>query len=194
MTRFIFLLIVFSACHQQKTKHDFTDVVHIPPSVFVQSDNLQLSYSQDTLLLNTKKFSGWLYQTHESDTVLLESYINGLKEGYSKKWYSNKQLAEERLYIAGRKEGTHYAWWPNGNKQYLFTIRNDEYQGEFSEWNSEGSLIKLFHYKNGHEEGSQQLWYDNGKTRANYVIANGRRYGLLGTKNCTNVSDSVFKK
>jgi antitoxin component YwqK of YwqJK toxin-antitoxin module len=50
----------------------------------------------------------------------------------------------------------------------------------------------LAHFKDGQEEGSQKLWYDNGKIRANYVIIKGKRYGLLGTKNCKNVSDSIF--
>jgi antitoxin component YwqK of YwqJK toxin-antitoxin module len=56
----------------------------------------------------------------------------------------------------------------------------------------DGKLIHLANYKNGQEEGTQKLWYDNGKIRANYVIKNGKRYGLLGTKNCINVSDSIF--
>jgi antitoxin component YwqK of YwqJK toxin-antitoxin module len=49
-------------------------------------------------------------------------------------------------------------------------------------------------YQKGHEEGEQKWWYDNGKIKANYIIKDGRRYGLLGTKNCINVSDSIFKK
>ena len=28
--------------------------------------------------------------------------------------------------------------------------------------------------------------------KSNYFIKNDRRYGLLGTKNCENVSDSIF--
>ncbi|MCX6338150.1 MAG: toxin-antitoxin system YwqK family antitoxin, partial [Bacteroidetes bacterium] len=66
------------------------------------------------------------------------------------------------------------------------------YEGELSEWTFDGKLIHLAHYIDGQEEGSQKLWYDNGKIRANYVIIKGKRYGLLGTKNCKNVSDSIF--
>ena len=66
------------------------------------------------------------------------------------------------------------------------------YEGERKEWNNEGNLIYLATYKKGQEEGPQKLWYDNGKIRANYIIKNGKRYGLLGTKNCKNVSDSIF--
>jgi len=58
--------------------------------------------------------------------------------------------------------------------------------------NPEGKLISYHNFKNGYEEGSQKVWYDNGKIKSNYTIKNGRRYGLLGTKNCINVKDSVF--
>ena len=56
----------------------------------------------------------------------------------------------------------------------------------------EGKLFHLATYKNGQEEGTQKMWYDNDKIRANYYIIDGKRYGLLGTKNCKNVSDSIF--
>jgi antitoxin component YwqK of YwqJK toxin-antitoxin module len=49
-------------------------------------------------------------------------------------------------------------------------------------------------YVMGHESGAQQQFYTDGKIKANYTIIDGRRYGLLGTKNCVNVSDSIFKQ
>ena len=61
------------------------------------------------------------------------------------------------------------------------------------EKDNNGNLFHLAHYKNGQEEGVQKLWYENGKIRANYIILNGKRFGLLGTKNCLNVKDSLDK-
>ena len=37
----------------------------------------------------------------------------------------------------------------------------------------------------------QQFWYNDGEIKSNYIIKNKRRYGLLGTKNCVNVSNSI---
>jgi len=54
--------------------------------------------------------------------------------------------------------------------------------------------MEVMNYKNGYEDGRQEQYYDNGKVKANYIMMSGRRYGLLGTKNCVNVTDSVFKK
>ncbi|MGB4742170.1 MAG: toxin-antitoxin system YwqK family antitoxin, partial [Flavobacteriaceae bacterium] len=96
-------------------------------------------------------------------------------------------------YKNGQKNGKQVAYFDNGNKKFEFIAVNDIYEGELKEWNIRGDLIHLATYKNGQEEGTQKMWYDNGKIRANYVMKNGKRYGLLGTKNCTNVSDSIFR-
>ena len=110
----------------------------------------------------------------------------------SKKYYPNKQLMEYREFRNDMKNGKQLAYWDNGHKRFEFVAVNDTYEGELKEWDYNGNLFHLAHYKNGQEEGVQKLWYDNGKIRANYVIIKGRRYGLLGTKNCKNVSDSIF--
>lgn len=109
-----------------------------------------------------------------------------------KKFYSNNQLMEYREFRNGMKNGKQIAYWDNGKKRFEYTAKNDAYEGALKEWDYNGKLFHLAHYKNGQEEGVQKMWYENGKIRANYVIISGRRYGLLGTKNCKNVSDSIF--
>lgn len=109
-----------------------------------------------------------------------------------KKYYSNNKLMEIREFRNNMKNGKQIAYWDNGNKRFEYIAKNDVSEGELKEWDFNGKLFHLAHYKNGQEEGVQKLWYENGKIRANYIILHGRRYGLLGTKNCKNVSDSIF--
>jgi antitoxin component YwqK of YwqJK toxin-antitoxin module len=90
------------------------------------------------------------------------------------------------------KNGKQIAYWDNGKKRFQFEAVNDTYEGALKEWDYNGNLFHLAHYKNGQEEGVQKLWNENGKIRANYIILNGKRFGLLGTKNCKNVSDSII--
>ena len=162
------------------------------PAIYIEVNTLGLEKIQDTVFLNGKKFDGYVYEMQTpKDTAFIKSYLNGIEEGVHKKWYPNKQLAEQRFYHLGKKEGTHLAWWENGKLQTKYQISNDEYVGIYEVWNQEGRLVKIFHYKNGHEEGSQKLFYDNGSIRSNYVVINGRRYGLLGTKNCKNVKNNT---
>ena len=129
------------------------------------------------------------YKTNEKCTVHTKKEYN--KDMWAKIG-DNHQLMEIRFYCKGQKEGPQLAFWENGLKRFAFTAHEDGNEGSLEEWNREGHLFHLGHYLHGQEEGAQQLWYDNGKIRANYVIRQGKRYGLLGTKNCKNVSDSIF--
>lgn len=175
------LLLVFS-CNGEKHK-----------TRLVPATSNELSLRNDTLFYRNTKFTGAVYELDtEGDTLAVSSFLDGLQDGISTKWYSNRRLMEIRSYTQGRKSGKQIAYFENGGKKFEFVAQDDRYEGELKEWNAEGNLIHLATYRNGQEEGTQKMWYDNGKIRANYVMKNGRRYGLLGTKNCKNVSDSVF--
>ncbi|AWW00270.1 toxin-antitoxin system YwqK family antitoxin [Arcticibacterium luteifluviistationis] len=181
--RYFFLSAVVLLLYACKTE--------IPDSYILKS---KATSANNILYLNQEKYSGYVYELNPTtgDTLLIEGYLNGLQEGTSKKWYDNKSLMEIRHYAKGAKNGQQVAFFENGNKRFEYTAKNDAYEGEMKEWNNTGLLIHLANYTNGQEEGTQKLWYDNGKIRANYVIVDGKRFGLLGTKNCVNVSDSVF--
>lgn len=157
------------------------------PAVYNLSTDPLFSRSEDTLFYQSKKYSGYAYQLSKAkDTLLLFAYVNGLEEGYQKRWYPNKQLQEVRYYLGGKKNGTHIGYWDNGTKKFEFTIVDDYYEGSFKEWNKEGLLVKDFNYKHGLEWGSQKLWWNDGSVRANYVVKKGKKFGLIGLKICRN--------
>jgi antitoxin component YwqK of YwqJK toxin-antitoxin module len=183
------LLLLFS-CSQSNT----TQVTEAIPNQYILWSSPTISIHQDTVFLNEEKYSGYVVEldTASMDTLSIQGYLNGLQSGIGKKWYSNGQLMEERSYSKGAKNGLQTAYWENGAKKFEFVAKDDVYEGEFKEWNTEGNLVHLANYENGQESGTQKLWDDKGKIRTNYVIVKGKRYGLLGTKNCKNVSDSIF--
>lgn len=153
------------------------------------------SYSRRGLLyVSDSVFSGSIFglYPHTTDTSFIRSYWQGKEHGCWKKYYPDGQLQEIRYYNRGKKEEQYQAWWPNGIRRLDYHFADGEYDGNCREWNIRGVLIKEMNYQQGYEAGRQRLWYGNGKIKSNYVMRNGRRYGLLGTKNCTNVTDSIF--
>ena len=142
---------------------------------------------------NKTPFTGRVFKLHENglDTVYIQSYFKGIKNGQFVRFYPKNRIFEKRNYINGKKEGIHIGYWEDGSLAFEYNLKDDEYNGSLKEWNRKGQIIKSFNYVNGYENGSQKLWFDNGEVRSNYVIKNNRRYGLLGTKNCINVSDSI---
>ena len=165
------------------------------PANYVNAADKNFNNHQDTVYYGKHFFTGYRYGLYANgDTAVLQSYFNGVEEGFQRKWYPGKLLSDERFYINGKKEGIHQCWWPDGKQKMYYVAYNDEYSGEFKEWYFTGLLGKDFHYVNGQEEGSEKLWWDNGTIRANYVIRNGKKYGLLGLKTCMNPYDSIRKK
>ncbi len=182
------------SCNSLKDKDYIDTKTPQIPKVYISNKAKDLSIRSDTVFFYKKPYSGFIYEldSRTNDLIASSGYINGLLSGVSKKWYKGYVLMEERYYLNGAKNGKQIAYWENGKKKFEFVAKNDAYEGELKEWNISGNLIHLATFVNGQEEGTQKMWYDNGKIRANYVMRKGKRYGLLGTKNCVNVSDSIF--
>jgi len=146
--------------------------------------------------VNDTIFSGTVYGLFPDtkDTAFVQNYRDGKEDGIWKQFYPNGQTKEIRYFDHGKKQGEYDAWWANGDKRLSYHFEEGEYHGTCCEWNQEGILIKKMTYQHGYEEGPQKMWYNDGLIKANYVMKAGRRYGLLGTKNCTNVSDSIFSR
>jgi antitoxin component YwqK of YwqJK toxin-antitoxin module len=188
------LLILFTGffgCNTNSKK----DSVNIPLLLLNKSEQ-QLSMNNGLLMINQQPFNGTLFMLfpETNDTAAIENYLHGKEHGEWKKLYPSNKIKEKRFFANGQKTGVYTTWWENGNKQLQYLFVADEYEGACKEWSETGFLNKIMNYKKGHEDGQQQCWYDNGKIKANYIIKDGRRFGLLGTKNCINVSDSIFKK
>jgi antitoxin component YwqK of YwqJK toxin-antitoxin module len=161
---------------------------------FISRQSLLISEKEEVIYFKNKAFNGILFEMYpnQKDTFSTVTYEDGLMNGISKKWFPSHRMMEYREYQKGKKNGKQIAFWENGFKRFEYDAKNDVIDGIFREWTANGKLFHFATYVDGREEGVQKMWYDNGKIRANYIVLNGRRYGLLGTKNCKNVSDRIF--
>ena len=167
--------------------------IESPDRLVVNADSLSRVNKGKLKLYKGTPFSGMIFKQDmlSGDTLYIENYQLGLKHGIFKRFYPNQLLFEKREYRKGKKEGLHLGYWENGMLAFEYQLENDVYHGSLKSWNRTGQIIKSLNYNRGQQLGHQQLWDDNGAVRTNYIIKNNRRYGLLGTKNCINVSDSI---
>ena len=144
-----------------------------------------------TKISNTQ-LNGIVYSLFPNrDTQFVRRYKNGKEEGIWKAYYDNGNLREVKEYSNGLQVGERRAYWRGGELKLEYHYKNGVYEGTNRIWNPDSTLIQEMNYHNGQELGSQKVWYNNGQIKSNYIIKDGRRYGLLGTKNCTNVSDTT---
>ena len=114
------------------------------------------------------------------------------KKLIKKSYFPSGKIREIRSFNDGVRHGLQTAFWENGGKRFEYTAKYGVYEGEFKEWSENGQLFHLAHYKNGQEEGVQKMWHADGQIRSNFVVINGRRFGLLGTKNCISVNEKIL--
>ncbi len=184
----IFFLYSFISCVNNNVKKFELQLV--------SNTDTSLHFNNGTVYNKNNLFSGTIYTLYNNsaDTAEIRSYLLGKEDGVWKKFYPNHTLKEIREFKNGKKVGKMKAYWDNKNVMIECFFEDDEYDGTYKEWNRNETVIRNMNYVKGHEDGSQQMFYDNGKVRSNYIIKEGKRFGLLGTKNCINVSDSIFKK
>jgi len=162
---------------------------------FINANELSITSTNGIKFAQNKPITGIVYALYPNkDTAYIKEFRVGKEHGTWKKYHDNGNLHEIRYYENGKKEGKFLAYWRGGELKLEYHFENDLYEGTNRVWNPDSTLIQEMNYHKGQEEGSQKVWYDNGKIKSNYVIKDGRRYGLLGTKNCTNVSDTIKVK
>lgn len=178
-------LFLLPACQPKADRQEGPFILYTDKGLYRRPGIL---YYQD------KAFSGTIVELYPNgDTSATTEYMNGHEHGYVKTWYPNRQLREERHYQNGRKHGIHKGWWENGQAKFYYELRNDLLQGNVKEWTENGQLYRDFNYVNGQESGRQRLWFDDGKLRANYEVREGRRYGLMDTKNCESTDAIILQ-
>jgi len=180
--RIFWLIIVFISCDK------FSEYGAIN---FSDGD---LDLSSRHVKYNGSLFTGFVYKlySNQKDTLSISFYKKGLKEGVWKKFYQNGTILEVRKYKKDKKKGSYKGYYLNGSKAFELVFKNGEYHGTNREWSENGTLIRESNYIDGYEKGFQKVWSHDGKIKSNYIIKDNRRYGLLGTKNCINVSEDIF--
>lgn len=133
-------------------------------------------------------YSGIVLEHFESGVQESKTHwAEGKREGLYESWHSNGRINEQRLYIANRKEGEHRGWYSDGGLRFLLRFQEGAFHGRCEEWYPNGDKYSEFNYEFGKEIGPQKLWEPNGKIRANYVVKEGKRYGIIGSKQCVSV-------
>ena len=162
----------------------------------VNHSDINLDLSKRYVEYKNKLFTGIVlkYYPMSNDTLSISIYKNGVKDNIWKKLYKDGEVQEIRKYKNGKKIGSYIGYYNNGRKKFEQNFKNGEYHGKSFVWTEDGRLLRESNFENGYESGHQRIWKNNGKIKSNYIIKNNRRYGLLGTKNCINASDSLLIK
>ena len=113
---FLVFMVFFLSCKRTPTNLAKYDI-----------DKITLVSKSGESFFNQLKFSGIVYKVYSNnDTLILGKYLLGKKDGVWKNFYKSGKLKEFRNYENGIKNGKHFGFYQNGNKQFDFTSQIDK--------------------------------------------------------------------
>ena len=121
---------------------------------------------------------------HKNNVLHCEiPYVDGVKHGIERYWYTNGQLKYKNPYVCignlknkenGKLHSIREAWYDNGQLWYKYPLVHGEIHGICREWHLNGKLSKEILYKNGNKHGTEKHWYDNGYLKYEISNINGK--------------------
>lgn len=123
----------------------------------------------------TNPFTGVLLEYYRDGGLMSRSVLsNGLLNGLSEGWYTNRQLQVRETYQTNYSDGVRTKWWPNGTTQSQATIALGKIQGLYRRWYSDGKLAEEIPMQAGQIEGTGHAYYESGFLKAEVSYHDGK--------------------
>lgn len=126
----------------------------------------------------TNPFTGMLLDYYPGGTLMSRSLVsNGLLEGLSEGWFTNRQPEIRETYRTNVADGLRTRWYPGGQKLSEAMIVLGQIQGPFRRWHLNGTLAEEIPMRDGRQEGVGRVFYPSGflamevERRAGRVVA-----------------------
>ena len=155
----------------------------------IESTDARLSLTDGRLLRNGLPLTGVVVERAANRHIVASTaYREGLRDGESLRFDHDGTVLERRTWKAGKREGTHAAWYPrSGRPRFCATFHDDLSEGAAYEWADRSGcpIVGRWQYVHGVEVGMQRVWRADGVVRASYLALGNARYGLRGKKECS---------
>ncbi|MGH1384216.1 toxin-antitoxin system YwqK family antitoxin [Kordia sp.] len=192
---FLGMLLLLVSCQQKSQgKETVAEVTSPNASVVVSKDLLTLKQNIGLYYFKNELFTGVLEDTYNNGVIAEQTlYVEGKRNGLRQKWFPNGLLSFEANYVKGKQHGTSKTWWKNGNLRSISNHTHGVVNGIQEQWYKTGEKLKRLIIVNGKEEGLQQAWRKNGKLYNNYEAKNGRIFGLKRSGLCYELQNEIVQ-
>lgn len=124
---------------------------------------------------HTNPFTGVLLEYYSDGALQSRSMIsNGLLNGLSEGWFTNRQLQIRETYRTNFSDGLRVKWYPDGKKHSEATIVLGQMQGVFRRWHENGMLAEEIPMRDGKIEGTGRTYYESGFLKTELTIHDGK--------------------
>jgi antitoxin component YwqK of YwqJK toxin-antitoxin module len=124
---------------------------------------------------HTNPFTGVMLEFYPDGAPMSRSVVsNGLLNGLSEGWYTNRQLQVRETYRTNYSDGLRTKWWPNGKKLSEATIVLGKIHGLYRRWYEDGALAEEIPMRDGEIEGLGRAYFESGSVKAEITYHDGK--------------------
>ena len=99
-----------------------------------------------------RKQGQWMFFNTFGDKIAEIDFVNDVKEGIERKFYSYDKPREETEYLAGVKDGVYTKYFFSGQVQLEGAYKDGKKDGKWTKYFEDGSIRQDGAYKNGKKE------------------------------------------
>lgn len=123
----------------------------------------------------TNPFTGFMLEFYADGSTQSRSTVsNGILNGLSEGWYTNRQLQIREYYRTNYPDGLRTKWYPDGKKLSEATVVMGQTQGTLRRWYENGRLAEEIPMRDGKTEGLGRLYYKSGFLKSEITIHDGQ--------------------
>jgi antitoxin component YwqK of YwqJK toxin-antitoxin module len=116
--------------------------------------------------IESQKDSVWRYYSfYDKCLKMEETYVDGVKTGVTKKYYTNQQVAEELNYTNNMKNGSWKQYFNTGAIKLEATFDSDKRTGSFLSYYPDGHVETKGWFVNNQMEGPWTYYDEEGKEK-----------------------------
>lgn len=147
-----------------------SDGIKAKAKIFYENGNI----AGEGNYINSLKDSVWKYYSYYDKSLkLTETYKNGSKEGYTKKYYTGGKVAEAIFYKNNKSNGKWMQYFEDGTLKQQADLLDDKRSGEFTTFYPTGQVEMKGHFANNIMTGDWIYYETNGKEKMKITYKNG---------------------
>ena len=138
------------------------------------------------VFLDQKKVGNWVYFSKKMK-IAEEHYVNGIKDGVSRKYYLSGELMEQTNWVNGMQDGEYKVFYKTGEPYLTCAMKQNKRDGLCKVYDQNGILEMEARYKNNLRDGEWKFFDKNGNLQYTLYYKEGE---LLNPE----VRDSIANK
>lgn len=125
--------------------------------------------------VQNRKDSLWTYYSYYTGTITsTEMYVNGVKHGFEKKYYSKGQVSEEIEWSQNMKHGAWNQYFEDGTVKLKTSYSYNNLNGPYKFYWPNGNIYIIGNFVDNKQHGIWSFFTDDGKKKSEIIYNNGK--------------------